>query len=226
MKKLALLMIFIVIVLPLVSAAVSITKPENKTYSYSVKIPLEFTYTGATSAEASCSYSFDAGHINTSIECDDNSFNVDWDGSYNLTVWVENTTDNTIEKDNVMFGVDRDFTQAKSNVILILLICSFLIPLLFFWLSVNFEFEFFAPWHKISIKALFFFLGFGLLFWFVILAKLAADEYIKISWFLTSFNILHKILIWGLIFIGFYLLFVIILTIIKLIKDYLTSMKF
>ena len=98
----------------------------EKSYPSSINIPLEFSYYGGDT----CYYTLTDGVENITIpNCDTNTtFDVDFDKSYNLTVFTKNTTVNDGCYDTIEFTVDREDDEGFSQ---------FYIYIMFFLLAVS-----------------------------------------------------------------------------------------
>lgn len=130
MKKIVLFLIPILLINLGFALDLSLEKPTNSTYTQSINIPIEFTL---TDTNGTCHYLLNGG-IPISFRCQDTSFSVDYDGSYNFTMFSYNGTDSISSE--VDFSVDRTSEFEEGKPFLVGIIIIFLISLSFFILKI------------------------------------------------------------------------------------------
>jgi hypothetical protein len=83
---------------------ITITRPENATYATQSNLSLNYTAADGTNVSA-CWYSLDSGANTTLANCTNSTFNVSTDGSHNVRVYA-NDTSNNINSSIRYFSVD------------------------------------------------------------------------------------------------------------------------
>ena len=186
----------------------TLSEPEaNRTYPYSINIPLTFNLTTVGDC-TSCKYnlywndsSFDYG--NTSIDCDgDAQFDVDFDGTYFLTLYAMNTTPFE-EIHGMEFHVDRsEFEDSKPYAAILGVLVLIVIAGFIFGVGKSFSDE-----HS-PLKLFFTILPIIVMIAAVYLCILIAREYIKVPAIRESLEVFNTVYFWGVIFIFVAYLFV------------------
>lgn len=189
--------------LPVASTlSVDIDSPLNKSYPYSNGIALDFTN---SSDATSCYYTVNGGIQNFTIpNCFNTTFSVDFDASYNFTLFVDNGTD--IRSDSVMFSVERNFGSGMGMVAIGII---FAVASLIFFCGVVAKFL----GEKFGSLNYFFF---GLAFIFIIVTinvaytfsaeflKVPAFESLLLTTFWIVFWILFALMCYFILYVFFY----------------------
>lgn len=127
-RKVIILAILMLAIIPSASAiSITLSNPKNISYPYSINLPLDYI---ASTDAISCHYTLNNGITNTTISnCKSTTLDVDFDGSYNFTIYAINAT--AEDSASIMFSIDRNSTSAMGVIAVGIIIVT--ISLVFFF---------------------------------------------------------------------------------------------
>lgn len=190
------ILVAILVIPNVASVSMTLYEPKNINYTYSINLPINYSASGDATT---CFYNIDGVENVTLANCAIGAFEVNYDGTYNLTVFVQNAT--TMVSGSVVFGVDRDFSSGKGVLIMGLIVIIASLATFFIFISKNLGDT------ADAIKYFMFGLSFYMIVFSIRLSSSALREYIKFPAFFDIIISLYNVLFWSFWVIFAYLIF-------------------